>query len=157
MRRVAAYLLALTLASGAQALSLSDCDRTTHISHGGETAHRDLGEGRVMWTDWWSQEGTATDIMIVDCAPGDALRFRTAEDRMTQRLSFDKTDKALAIVEQHQNGARVFATLPRMADALAPVARDIALSTLTAEPCACAALYGDLRGNKTAFELERGS
>ena len=153
MIRVAAYLLAFAAAGSAQALALSECDRTTHISHGGETAHMDLGEGRVMWTDWWSQEGTATDIMIVDCAPGNALRFRTAEDRMTTRSTFDKTDKALAIIAQQEDGARVFATLPRIADALKPVARDIALTTLTEEPCACAALYSDLRGDKTAFEL----
>ena len=154
MIRMVAYLLALTAACSAQALTLADCDRTTHISHGGETAHVDLGDGRVMWADWWSQEGTATDIVIVDCAPGAALRFRTAEERMSNRAPFDKTDKALAIVAEQENGARVFATLPRIADALEPVARDITLTTLTDEPCACAAAYADLRGDKTAFRLD---
>ena len=107
-----------------------------------------------MWRDWWSQEGTATDIMVVDCAPGAALRFRTAEDRMNARPTFDRTSKALRILAEQEKGDRVFATLPRIAEELKPVARDITLITLNEEPCACAALYGDLRGDKTAFELD---
>ncbi len=156
MIRLAAYLLAFTAAGSAQALTLADCDRTTHISHGGETAHVDLGEGRVMWRDWWSQEGTATDIVIVDCAPGAALKARTAEERMSDRAPFDKTEKALAIVAAQEEGARVFATLPRIAEELKPVARDIALTTLTEEPCACAAAYAELRGDKTEYKPENG-
>ena len=154
MIRTLPYVLALMAAGSAQALTLADCDRTTHISHGGETAHVDLGEGRVMWRDWWSQEGTATDVVIVDCALGAALKFRTAEERMSDRAPFDKTDKALEIVATQEEGARVFASLPRIADELKPVARDITLTTLTDEPCACAAAYADLRGDKTAFELD---
>lgn len=154
MIRTLPYVLALMAAGSAQALTLADCDRTTHISHGGETAHVDLGEGRVMWRDWWSQEGTATDVVIVDCALGAALKFRTAEERMSDRAPFDKTEKALEIVATQEEGARVFASLPRIADELKPVARDITLTTLTDEPCACAAAYADLRGDKTAFELD---
>ncbi len=135
------------------ALSLMDCDRTTHISHGGEADHIDLGEGRVMWRDWWSQEGTATSFTIVDCAPGTALQFRTAEDNMGTRLPFDRTTKALAVIERHENGARAFATFERMAADLDGTARDIAITTLDAEPCACAALYPEARGDKTAFFL----
>jgi len=156
MKRLSPHMMAALMmlgASGAQALTLSDCDRTTHVSHGGETAHVDLGAGRVMWRDWWSQEGTATDIVIVDCGPGAALRFRTAEDRMNARSTFDRTDAALRIVAEHETGDRVFATLDRMADALGSTARDITLSTLNDEPCACAALYGDRRGDKTEFHL----
>ncbi|MFL4470848.1 hypothetical protein ACERZ8_13495 [Tateyamaria armeniaca] len=137
----------------AVALSLTDCDRTTHISHGGEADHVDLGQGRVMWRDWWSQEGTATSFSIVDCAPGTALTFRTQEDNMGRRLPFDRTDKALAVIERHEAGARAFATLDRMATDLDNIARDIAITTLEAEPCACAALYPDARGDKTEFML----
>ena len=141
------------LAGGAEALSLAQCDRTTHVSHGGEDMHADLGEGRVMWRDWWSQEGTATDYVIVDCAPGAALRFRTAEDNMGTRAPFDRTEAALRIVDVHEGGARVFATLDRMAADLRKEARDVTLTRLEKEPCACAAAYGEMRGDKMAFVL----
>lgn len=139
---------------GADALALSDCARTTHISHGGEDMHMDLGEGRVMWRDWWSQEGTATDYTIMDCAPGEALRFRTAETNMGGRTPFDRTNDALDVVDRHETGARVFATLERIAGDLDRIARDVTRDTRSDEACACAALYGDLRGEKTKFELD---
>lgn len=135
------------------ALTLQECDRTTHISHGGEADHVDLGEGRVMWRDWWSQEGTATSFAIVDCGPGAALTFRTQEENMGARLHFDKTEKALAILERHENGARAFATFDRIAADLNGTVKDIDFTTLDAEPCACAALYPEARGDKTEFKL----
>ena len=138
----------------ATALTLADCDRTTHISHGGEADHADLGDGRVMWRDWWSQEGTATSIAVVDCAPGAALTFRAQEENMGARLPFDRTDKALAVIARHEDGARAFATFERMAADLDGIARDITITTLDAEPCACAALYPEARGDKTEFMLE---
>ena len=150
-----AYLAAVVALIGGQtvALTLTDCDRTTHISHGGEADHVDLGEGRVMWRDWWSQEGTATSFTVVDCGPGTALTFRAAEDNMGTRLPFDRTDKALAVIERHESGARAFATFDRMAADLEGIARDIDIITLNAEPCACAALYPEARGDKTEFML----
>ncbi|WP_299741994.1 hypothetical protein [uncultured Tateyamaria sp.] len=150
-----AYLAAVVAMLGGEAvaLSLTDCDRTTHISHGGEADHVDLGEGRVMWRDWWSQEGTATSFSIVDCAPGAALTFRTQEENMGHRLPFDRTDKALAVIDRHESGARAFASFDRMAADLDGLARDIEIKTLDAEPCACAALYPEVRGDKTEFML----
>ncbi|WP_299370204.1 hypothetical protein [uncultured Tateyamaria sp.] len=150
-----AYLAAVVALIGGQtvALTLTDCDRTTHISHGGEADHVDLGEGRVMWRDWWSQEGTATSFTVVDCGPGTALTFRAAEDNMGTRLPFDRTDKALAVIKRHESGARAFATFDRMAADLDGIARDIDIITLDAEPCACAALYPEARGDKTEFML----
>lgn len=157
MRLSGTYLaaaLAVGLAGQAGAVALGDCTRVTHISHGGEAAHRDLGEGRVAWLDWWSQEGTAHDIVIVECASGEALRLRTAEENMTQRAPFHRTERAVKIIEDEHRAARVFATLPRLAAALKGTARDIEELTLASEPCACAALYADLRGGKDAFVLE---
>ena len=148
-----ALVLAAWASVPAYALSLQACERTTHISHGGEADHVDLGQGRVMWRDWWSQEGTATNFSIVDCAPGRALMFRTAEERMTDRGAFDRTEKALQVIETHERGARVFATFERMGADLKKIARDIEIKTLDAEPCACAALYPDARGDKTEFKL----
>ncbi|MEL7125556.1 MAG: hypothetical protein AAGK30_04970 [Pseudomonadota bacterium] len=150
-----AYLAAVVAVLGGEAvaLTLADCDRTTHISHGGEADHVDLGAGRVMWRDWWSQEGTATSFTLVDCAPGTELTFRTQEENMGARLPFDRTDKALAIIDRHEGGARAFATFDRMAADLDGVARDIDIITLDAEPCACAVLYPETRGDKTEFML----
>jgi len=144
--------LSIMGASQAGALSLSDCDRTTHISHGGEADHRDLGQARVMWRNWWSQEGTATSFAIVDCGSGAALTFRTAEENMGTRLPFDRTQKALRIVQRHEEGARDFATFDRIAADLNGVAKDIAMTTLEAESCACAVLYPEVRGTKAPFE-----
>ncbi|WP_299148631.1 hypothetical protein [uncultured Tateyamaria sp.] len=151
-----AYILSGVLALvGAQAaaLTLAQCDRTTHISHGGEADHVDLGQGRVMWRDWWSQEGTATSFTLVDCTPGTALSFRSQEENMGTRLPFNRTERALAVIAQHEQGARAFATFPRIAQDLDGIARDITIATLRAEPCACAALYPEARGEKTEFKL----
>ncbi|APX13779.1 hypothetical protein BWR18_08705 [Tateyamaria omphalii] len=146
-------VVALVLAAPASAVTLTECDRTTHISHGGETAHVDLGMGRVMWRDWWSQEGTATSFTLVDCAPGVALSFRTQEENMGNAMPFDRTEKALAVIKRHENGARAFATFDRMAADLDGIARNIEIITLDAEPCACAALYPEARGEKVEFML----
>ena len=155
MRPLAVVMWLCLMVLPGQALELDQCDRVTHVSHGGQDMHRDLGEGRVMWRDWWSQEGTFTDYTIMDCAPGEALTFRTAEVNMGRATPFDRTDDALAVIERHQGGARVFATLLRMADDLDRIARNVSVRTLDKESCACAALYEGLRGEKAGFEFGR--
>lgn len=114
----------------------------------------DLGEGRVIWRDWWAQEGTATDLVVVDCASGQGLRARVAEANMSAALPFDKTDRALKAVDRVHAGARVFATFERLEEALDRDARRIEHIVLTKEPCACAALYPETRGKKMSFEFE---
>jgi len=106
-----------------------------------------------MWIDWWSQEGTAKSISMVECASGETLRFRMAEENMGRRAMFDRTDDVIDILERHQSGARVFATFERIAADLDNIARDIEIATLTQETCACAAAYPELRGEKTEFQL----
>ena len=144
---------ATLIASQASALTLADCKRTTHPSHGGEIRHTDLGEGRVMWMDWWSQEGTAKGFALVECDSGEMLRFRSAEENMGRRSAFDRTDDAVEVLEHHQSGARAFATFERIAADLEFIARDIAITAETDETCACAAAYPMLRGEKTEFRL----
>ena len=144
---------ATLIASQASALTLADCKRTTHPSHGGEIRHTDLGEGRVMWMDWWSQEGTAKGFALVECASGEMLRLRSAEENMGRRSAFDRTDEALEVLERHQSGTRAFATFERIAADLEFIARDIAITVETTENCACAAAYPTLRGEKTKFML----
>lgn len=151
---ISAFAACLTGSSAANALTLAECTRVTHASHGGEAGHRDLGEGRVTWRAWWSNEGSFRDVWLVECASGEALSARVAEFNIKPRAPFDRTDKALDILERHQNGARVFATFERIAADLKGVAKDIEISTLTDELCACAALYGDLRGDRKAFQLK---
>lgn len=107
-----------------------------------------------MWRDWWSNEAASSTYVIADCADGRALRFLTAAENLNAASPFDRTESALKIVERHESGARVFATLERIADDLKDKAQDVTLVTLTAEPCACAALYADQRGTLQAFELE---
>ena len=141
------------IAGQASALTLADCTRTTHVSHGGEADHVDLGDGRVMWRDWWSQEGTATSFALVDCASGATLTLRAAEENMGQRPAFDRTGDVMAVLDRHQSGARVFATFERIAADLGNMARDVEITTLTTENCACAAAYPALRGDKTEFQL----
>lgn len=147
-------LCAMGVAGAAQALALGDCMRVTHVSHGGEADHVDLGQGRVMWRDWWSQEGSSTDFVIADCEPGNVLTFRTAEENMNTRAAFDRTDDAMRVVAQHESGSRVFATLDRMAADLQKIARDVKVTTQAQENCACAALYPQMRGEKEHFRLE---
>lgn len=143
------------IAAGAGAeTTLAACTRTTHVSHGGEDLHQDLGEGRVMWREWWSQEGTSTDYVIVDCGTGAGLTFRTAEENIGARAPFDRTGAALEVIALHESGARVFATLDRMAEDLRGVARDVSLYDIPGEPCACAALYTRLRGSWPAYDPE---
>ena len=155
MVRCIPYLLvAVFAAAPALALTPAECTRTTHVSHGGEADHVDLGSGRVMWRDWWSQEGAATDMMIADCATNAVLVFRTAEENMNARAPFDRTDDAMAVVARHEAGSRVFATLERMSDDLRKIARDVTVETRSVETCACAAFYPALRGDKDAFRLE---
>ena len=77
MIRWFAYPVAMLVATQVSALALQDCTRTTHISHAGEAEHVDLGQARVMWQTWWSQEGSARDYIIAECASGDALLLAT--------------------------------------------------------------------------------
>jgi hypothetical protein len=157
MRRLAIISAALALiATEGAALALSDCRRITHPSHGGEFGHRDLGEGRVIWVDWWTQEGSFKGFSLVDCGPGEMLRLRSAEENMGRLPSFDRTDEVVRVLDRHQSGDRVFATFERIAADLEFIARGIEMITLTEETCACAAAYPDLRGEKTEFVLEAG-
>lgn len=153
-RRAALAACVFILIGPAQALELAQCDRVTHTSHGGEDMHRDLGEGRVMWREWWSQEGTSSDFWIMDCGSGQALKFRTAEVNMGDPVPFERTEDALKVVDRHESGARIFATLARIANDLEGVARDVAVQSLTAETCACAALYAEMQGEKAGFALK---
>ena len=153
MTRTALHTLAaLAFAAPAQALTLSECDRTTHISHGGETAHRDFGAGRVGWTEWWSQEGVYTDFYVANCKSGRHLKTRAREERMSNRAPFDRTKAVRAVIDTEMAAASSLFSFERLATALKTKGRDTEIAALTAEPCACAAAYPELRGTKIPYE-----
>ncbi|MEL6799326.1 MAG: hypothetical protein AAFO80_05570 [Pseudomonadota bacterium] len=146
-------VVALLCAMPAAALTLADCDRTTHVSHGGEGGHRDLGAGRVLYGEWWSQEGVYIDLVVANCATGQRLRTRTREEYISDRAPFDRTDTALGIIETELGAAPELFSLTRLARALEHTGEDIEVATLEAEPCACAAVYPEMKGDRTPFAL----
>lgn len=158
MLRLGVAILAVlsALPAWADTLTLQQCKRLTNPAHGGEIAHRDLGQGRVIWIDWWSMEGTSKDITLMDCDTGNALRFRSAETNMRPgRSNFDRTDIAFEVIDLHEDGARAFATFDRIAADLERSMRDIGQFTSESESCACAAAYPEMRGQKQAFVLTK--
>lgn len=147
-----ALIFALT-ASPTTALTLAECKRVTHVSHGGVAGHVDYGSGRVGWVDWWSQEGVFTDYTVADCKTGAFLRTRAREERMSERPPFDRRAAVQEIIETEMQGAPALFSFDRLRDAIHPKGKDIELAVLEAEPCACAAAYPDLRGEKTPYEV----
>lgn len=148
-----ALATALTLAGPAAAdpLTLAACERTTHPSHGGERAHRDLGAGKVAWVGWWSQEGTYSDLHVADCASGQMLRARMAEERISARAPFDRRPLVAEVFERHTKASPAFFRLDRLAGDLKNIAEDIEITSLETDPCACAAAYPDHQGDRAAF------
>jgi len=141
------------LATPAFGLTLADCDRVTHISHGGMTGHVDFGGGRVGWADWWSQEGVFTDLTVADCDTGGFLKTRVREAFMSERSPFDRTEAVQDIIAREMATTPALFSFARLRDAIHPKGRDIRLSVLADEPCACAAVYPELRGDKTPYEV----
>ena len=145
-------LILVALNSPATALTLADCERITHISHGGVADHVDYGAGRVGWVNWWSQEGVYTDFTIADCRTGAFLRTRVREERVSERAPFDRTESVRAIIGTEMRAAPALFSFERLRRAIHPKGRDIELAVLEAEPCACAAVYPELRGDKIPYE-----
>ncbi len=155
MIRVLATSAAIAFVTPSLALTLDECKRTTHPSHGGEAAHRDLGEGLVGYVEWWSQEGVFTDVVIANCYSGEYLRTRLREERMTDRPAFDRIQAGLNIIETELGGAPSLFSFQRLAGALDRVGRDIEIAKLKTEPCACAAAYPGLLGQKEPYQRDK--
>ena len=149
MIRLAIILFALC-AGPVSALTLAECTRTTHISHGGEARHVDYGNGRVGYVDWWSQEGVYTDLVVMECRSGAFLRTRVREERVSDRY-FDRTDKAIEVIVRELEAAPALFSFKRLAQALDGTGRDIELAVTEEETCACAALYPEALGDKAPF------
>ncbi len=148
---IGAAALALLVTGGAgQALTPEDCNRTTHVSHGGEAGHRDFGGTRVGYAEWWSQEGVYTDLVVMECGTGAFLRTRVREERVSDRY-FDRTEKAADLIERALAAAPELFSFRRLAEALDGTGRDIEIGRTDIETCACAAFYPEARGDKTPF------
>ena len=148
-----AALISMMFASPVQAFTLADCTRVTHISHGGEAGHRDFGGGVVGWANWWSQEGVEDVILLADCGEGRVLRTVTRSENMAPGVPFDRTDRALAVIEP-MLASPVMRGFEQIEDRLTDLRLDPRLEPLTTEPCACAVAYPELRGDRPAFEME---
>lgn len=148
-----AVLSAIVVVAGgtAHGLTLDDCARTTHPSHGGEARHIDIGGGRVAYVEWWSQEGVYHDHIIADCASGETLSVRAHEERISERLPFDRRAKVEAILNTAFSAAPAFFNFEQLASALHPTGKDIRIQVRTLQPCACAAAYPDLTGYELPF------
>lgn len=144
--------ISLALATPVAALDVAQCTRTTHVSHGGEAMHRDLGEGRVAWAQWWSQEGEFLDAYVADCANARALTTRLREANVGDRL-FDRRDAGLEIIDRHTRRDPALFSLEALAADLEHTGEDIVISDMGMEPCACASLYPEMRGAMTPFVL----
>lgn len=144
--------LCASFAMPAVAVTLAECDRTIYISHGGESMHRDLGAGRVEYVEWWSQEGVFNDVVLANCESGKFLRTRVREERISARAPFDVSKKARKLIDIELTASPALFSYERLADALKGTSRDTEIALLADEPCACAALYPELRGTKTPFE-----
>ena len=150
---IRAVIIFLMTAGSASALTLAECRAITHVSHGGVAGHVDYGAGRVGWITWWSQEGVFTDLIVADCRTGAFLKTRMREENISPRPPFDRRDAVREIVAREMSGAPAFFSFERLAKAIHPKGKDIELAVLDSEPCACAAAYPELRGEKTPYEV----
>ncbi len=144
---------ALIGTSGAQALTLAECTRVTHVSHGGEAGHRDLGQGVVAWANWWSQEGVQETLVLADCRAGEMLSVVTRSENMNRALPFDRTDRAVDAIDS-MSASPVMRGFAQIAQRLEGMHLAPEITALTTEPCACAVLYPALRGDRPAFEMD---
>jgi hypothetical protein len=140
-------LVAFPLAAAVEA-----CDRVTHISHGGSGDHRDLGNGKVMWVDWWAQEGVFKDVWLADCRTGTALSLRTWEERIGTRHVIDRTERVVDVIDRQAEAAPSFFTIDRVAKLVEKDGVDLTVAMYATEFCACAAAYPELRADKAPFE-----
>ena len=154
MRLLAPYILAFfAFAAPASALTLDDCDRTTHNAHSGEARQQVFDGGRVSWVEWWSNEGVFTDLVVMDCKSGIFLKTRTLDEGITNRW-FDRRAEAMNVLMVEMSGAPSLFSFDRLAAALKNVGENIRIASADTESCACAAAHPELLGSKTAFELE---
>ncbi|WP_179378471.1 hypothetical protein [Jannaschia marina] len=143
---------ALLCAAPASALTLAECERTTHISHGGEADHMDHGDGWVSWTGWWEQEGSYAELHVAQCRDHRLAVSRLKEERIADR-TFDRRRAGGEVFERHMRRSTPLRAIDELAEQLTAAGGETRLGPLLDEPCACAAAYPGARGDLPPFEL----
>ncbi|MEO1677362.1 MAG: hypothetical protein AAFU80_04295 [Pseudomonadota bacterium] len=119
--------------------------------NGWEGGHRDLGAGRVAFAETWSAEGVYTDIYVSDCETGESLRTRTRQELMSDAPPFDRTRRAVEVVDRHARRHPALFGIDMLAEELSGIGEGTATFVTPDELCACAAFYPELRGDRTPF------
>ena len=154
MRALSLHIAALVgFALPAQAVTLAECDRRPSNPFAGEARHEVFAGARVGWAEWWSNEGTFVDQVVMDCRSGEFLKTRMVEEHISNRW-FDRRAMVREVIATQMAGAPALFSFQRLAEALKGKGRDIEIATAERESCACAAVHPDLKGAKTGFELE---
>ena len=148
-------LISILALSATQAFAaLDECNRVTAASHGGERAYQDMGRGKVLWVEWWSQEGVYDTVWLADCRTGIALDLRTHEERITDRVIPDQTEHVLETVRRQAETAPAFFTIERVAQLIRRDGRGLHIQQYSDEFCGCAQAYPEMRGDKEPFGFE---
>ena len=155
MRLISLALSALLAASPVLA-AVESCDRMIPLSNGGVAAHQDLQDGKVMWVEWWAQEGNFHDVWLAECRTGTALSLRTWEDRIKSRYVAKKTERVIDKILRQSQAASAFFTIDRVADVVRKDGVDLTVAMYPHEFCACAVAYPELRGEKAPFKEDQG-
>jgi hypothetical protein len=154
MRAAAVAVSAAAAAPGADgALDLAECRRITTPSYGGEARHVDEGGGWVSWVEWWSQEGTYLDLIVADCAEGQAMRARLRSEGIGPR-DWDRRDRGAEAYATYMGRDPALRALSGLADAMGEATRWVEVAPLAVETCGCAALHPGARGGLPPFEME---
>ncbi|MEL6207224.1 MAG: hypothetical protein AAFR47_18185 [Pseudomonadota bacterium] len=132
-------------------LALDDCIRVVRGWNGWEVGHRDLGAGRVAFAETWSAEGVYTDIYVSDCETGESLRTRTRQELMSEAPPFDRTRRAVEVVDRHARRHPALFGIDMLAEELSGIGEGTTTFVTPDELCACAAFYPELRGDRTPF------
>lgn len=82
-----------------------------------------------------------------------ALPSVIRSENMAPDIPFDRTDRVLAVIGS-MLASPVMRGFEQIADRLTYLRLDPRLEPLTTEPCACAAAYPELRGDRPVFEME---
>ena len=133
------------------AMTLDACARPI-ATHGEEYGHTDLTGGLVLWGERWSNQGFYEDIHMANCQTGEALTGRMVSQGMREAIPYDRRAQAGEALQTLLAGSVAFLNLDRAETALDSVRVPVERTVLRDEPCACAALYPEERGDRFPFQ-----
>ncbi|MES0861764.1 hypothetical protein ABLN87_05355 [Ruegeria sp. SCPT10] len=139
------------------AVQLNDCARLFDGHHFGETGHQVVGDGVVAFNHGglfcWDETGcTETESLIVSaCQTGQTLTIATQLNRELDNTLLDRRDEAERTLRLLVNdkASRTWVSLKRT---FVNKAFRVDETMETAENCACAAAFPELRNGKQKFE-----